>query len=84
MPLQNGKNSIIHEANNADLTGYTYTQVYASSSATITLNGTSVDLTAGLVLDILVRSISGTLTNVYLIGDKKSTSNPGGIKGVIL
>lgn len=83
MPLQNGINSIIHAAANADLTGYTYTQVYASAAATPTINGTAVAMAAGSSIDILVRSISAT-ANVFVIGDKKSTSDPGGTTGIIL
>jgi len=83
MPLQNGINSIIHTAASADLTAFTYTQVYAQVSASPTINGVAVTIPAGATLDILVRSISAT-ANVFVIGDKISTSDPGGTTGVIL
>lgn len=84
MPLQNGKNSVIHAAGSADLTGFTYTQVYAGAAAAPTINGTAVTMAAGSTIDIIVKSLGGTLTNVFVIGDAKSTSDPSGTTGVIL
>lgn len=83
MPLHNGKNSIIHASANANLTGFTYTQVYAGAAASPTINGVAVTMAAGSTIDIIVKSISST-ANVFVIGDKKSTSDPGGTTGVIL
>ena len=83
MPLQNGISSIIHTAAAADLTAYTYTKVYAGAGATPTINGTVVTMAAGSLIPILVRSISAT-AGVFVIGDKASTTNPGGTTGVIL
>lgn len=83
MPLQNGIPSIIHEASNANLTAFTYTQVYAGAGVSPTINDVTVNMAAGSTLDILVRSISST-PNVYVIGDKINTSNPGGKAGIIL
>jgi len=84
MPLQNGINSIIHAAGSADLTAFTYTQVYAGAAATPTINGTAVTMAAGSTIDILVRTLAGTLTNVFVIGDKVNTTDPGGTAGIIL
>ena len=85
MPLFNGINSIIHSASTADFTAYTYSRVYASAAVTPTINGVSVPMTAGLVLDLLVRSIgTASTTNVFLIGDKRNTTNPGGTTGKVL
>jgi len=84
MPLQNGINSIIHKGGDINPTGYTYTQVYAGATAAPVINGTTVDMPAGTTIDILVKTISGTLTDVYAIGDKVNTSDPGGTTGVIL
>jgi hypothetical protein len=83
MPLANGISSIIQASSDADLTAYTYTKVYASVTATPTINGVAVAMPAGTTIEILVRSISST-ANVFVIGDKKSTSDPGGTTGVIL
>lgn len=83
MPLQNGIHSIIHAAANADVTGFTYSQVYAGAGASPTINDTVVVMAAGSTIDILVRTISGT-ANVFVIGDKISTTDPGGTTGVIL
>jgi len=83
MPLHNGIPSIIHTATLADVTAYTYTKVYASVGATPTINGQAVAMVAGGTLDILVRSISAT-GNVFVLGDKVNTSDPGGTTGVIL
>lgn len=83
MPLANGIPSIIQPASAADLTAYTYTKVYAQVSATPTINGTAVTMPAGTTIEILVRSITST-AGVFVIGDKKETSDPGGTTGVIL
>jgi hypothetical protein len=84
MPLHNGINSIIHAASSADLTGFTYTQVYAGDGASPVINGTTVVMAAGSTIDIVVKTLSGTLTNVFVIGDAINTTNPGGTTGVIL
>jgi hypothetical protein len=83
MPLQNGINSIIHSASTADLTAYTYTKVYAGVTASPTINGTLITMQAGSIIPILVRSISAT-ANVFVIGDKINTTDPGGTTGIIL
>lgn len=83
MPLANGIPSIIHPAASADLTAYTYTKVYAQAATTPTINGTAVTMPLGTTLDILVRSISAT-AGVFVLGDKKETSDPGGITGTTL
>lgn len=80
MPLQNGIGSIIHSASTANVTGYTYFKVYASVAASPTINGTVVTMPAGVTIDMLVRSISPT-ANVFVIGDKVNTSDPGGKTG---
>lgn len=80
MPLQNGIGSIIHTAAAADVTGYTYFKVYASVAATPTINGVAVAIPAGVTIEILVRSITAT-ANVFVIGDKVNTSDPGGTTG---
>jgi hypothetical protein len=84
MPLQNGIHSIIHKAGDINLSAFTYTQVYAGVAAAPVINGTTVNMPAGTTIDILLRTISGALTNVYAIGDKISTTDPGGTTGVIL
>lgn len=89
MPLHNGINSIIHLASSADTSGYTYTQVYAGAAGDPTINGTPTTMVAGSTIDILVNSIiptgtGGTLTDIYVIGDAASTTNPGGEIGRIL
>jgi len=83
MPLQNGINSIIHTATLADVTGFTYSKVYAGAAATPTINGTVTTMAAGSTIDILVRSISPT-ANVFVIGDKANTTDPGRTTGIIL
>jgi len=65
-------NSIIHLSSSANLSAFTYTQVYAGANATPTINGTSVVMAAGTVLDIRVKSISST-ANVYVIGSPMNT-----------
>jgi hypothetical protein len=83
MPLNNGKNSIIHTAAAANLSGYTYTQVYAGAAASPTINGVAITMAAGSTINIIVKDISAT-ASVYVIGDEKSTSDPGGKTGKFL
>jgi hypothetical protein len=83
MPLQNGIHSIIHTAANADVTGFTYAQVYCGVAGTPTINDTATPMVAGATIDILVRTITPT-AGIFVIGDKISTTDPGGTTGVIL
>lgn len=61
---------VIHASADADLTGYTYTSVYASAAATPTINGTAVAMIAGGTINVLVKSITST-ANVYVLGRKR-------------
>jgi hypothetical protein len=65
-------NSIIHTATNADFAAFIYTQVYAGANATVTINGTSVVMSAGSTINIRVKTISAT-ANVYVIGNPINT-----------
>lgn len=68
--------SIIMSANSVGtaITAYTFCEVYASVAASFTLNGQPVSMAAGSSLPIKVRSISGTLTGVFLLGEKVNVS----------
>jgi len=63
-------NNVIHASALADLSGYTYTEVYAGALASPIINGTTVAMAAGHTIKILVQSISST-ANVYVLGYKK-------------
>lgn len=65
-----GLSNVIHASANADLTGYTYTRVYAGSAASPVINGQPVTMAAGSSIEILVQSISST-AGVFVIGTKK-------------
>lgn len=66
-------NEVIHASADANFTGYTYTQVYASVGATPTINGTEVPMIAGSYMPIIVQSISST-ANIFVLGRKKLVS----------
>lgn len=68
MPLLNDIHSIIVPATSPNFTAHTYTEVYAGSGATPTINGVSVTMGAGSSIKIKVKSISST-ANVYLLGE---------------
>lgn len=72
-------NNVIHASADADLTGHTYTKVYAGTAASPTINGTTVTIAAGHTIEILVKSISST-ANVFVIGYKK-VNTPSVING---
>tara|TARA_R110000851_G_scaffold172952_13_gene319263 strand:+ start:567 stop:797 length:231 start_codon:yes stop_codon:yes gene_type:complete len=69
-----GINHVIHLTTDVDFNIYVYTQVYAGTNASPTINGDVVDMFAGTTFDILVKTISST-PNVYLLG-KKRLFNP--------
>ena len=60
MPLLNDIHSIIVPAASANFSAHTYTEVYAGSGATPTINGVSVTMGAGSSIKIKVNSISNT------------------------
>lgn len=60
-------NSIIHTAAAADLTAFTYTQVYCGVAGTPTINGTAVPMVAGAVIDVRVKTITAT-AGIFVIG----------------
>jgi hypothetical protein len=76
MALNNGVNSIIHLAADIDTTNYVYYQVYAGADVAATINGVSVAMIGGTVLDIKVSTLAGA--NVYALGSPKSmeTASP--------
>lgn len=68
-----GKYPIIHDADEADLTGFTYLAVYCGSNHTVTLNGTDVAMAAGSTIELVVNSISGGGSDkIYLLGMPKN------------
>lgn len=71
MPVSNRIFSIIVPAGSANFSAHTYSQVYAGAGASPVINGVNVTMAAGSKLDIMVKSVGGTLTDVYLLGDKK-------------
>ena len=62
-------NKVIHLSTSADLTSYTYSQVYCGITGTITLNGISVTMDAGSTIDLIVTEVTGG-TGIYLLGRK--------------
>ena len=68
MPLLNDIHSILVSASSANFTAHTYTEVYAGSAKSPTINGVAVTMGAGSSIKIKVRSISAT-ADVYLLGE---------------
>jgi hypothetical protein len=68
MPLLNDIHSIIVAAGSANFSAHSYTEVFASTLQTPTINGVSVKLAAGQSVKIKVSSISST-SDVYLLGE---------------
>jgi len=68
-----GKYPIIHDADEANLTGFTYLEVYCGADASPTINGTVVTMVAGSSIEIVVNSISGSGSDkIYLLGMPKN------------
>jgi len=62
------------------LTGKTCTSVFASSGAVsgLVINGATVGITNGSTLDIVIKTVSGTLTNACFVCDCKTCLDPDG------
>lgn len=80
MPIQNQIYSFIHPAASANTSAFTYSQIYAASAVTVTINGIAVSMAAGTTLDMSVNTISAT-NGVYVLGEKISLSTDGQIIG---
>lgn len=76
MPLLNDIHSIIVPAASANFSAHTYTEVYAGSGATPTINGVSVTMGAGSSIKIKVNSISST-AGIYLLGETINNRTEG-------
>lgn len=71
---------IIHSLANANFTGFTYNQVFTSSSTSVTLNGTTITIVPPMKLDIHVRTCeSASPNNVFLIGMRKQVMGTGSV-----
>ena len=73
MGLNNNLGTLVHRLDNADFTANVYFKAYASVDTTVVINGTSMLLKAGVVLENVVFTTltSAAPTNVTLIGDPK-------------
>ena len=67
----NDIHSIIVPATAANFTAHTYTQIFAGATATPTINGVVVTMSAGSTIAIKINSISAT-ANVYLLGENQN------------
>lgn len=75
MGLHGNRPSITHNAGLANLTGYTYYEVYGGASGgTATINGTPMTIGASSSLSIVVRTISDVTGEFYLLGSPISVS----------
>lgn len=68
MPLFNDVHSIIVPAASANFTAHSYTEIYAGSGATPTINSVSVTMAAGSSIKLKVTSITAT-SGIYLLGE---------------
>jgi hypothetical protein len=73
MSLNTGVNSIIHLAADIDTSKFVYYQVYSGSDGVAIINGVSVTMGAGSVLDIKVSTLSGTA--IYALGSPIDVRN---------
>ena len=61
------------------LTGLTCSSVFASGGdATLTLNGAAVTITNGNTLDLVINTVSGTLTNACFLCNCRTCLDPDG------
>lgn len=74
----NDAHSIIVPATSPNLSAHTYTEIYAGSNATPTINGVSVTMAAGSSIKIKIKSISNG-TGCFLLGENMNVLNEGPI-----
>lgn len=72
MPRISDIHSIIVEAQNANLTAHTYTEIYGGTGGcTIVVNGTTINVADSSNIPIWIRSVSGGV-GCYLLGENKN------------
>lgn len=70
--FQNGTFNTIHSSGSTDFTNYVYSAVYCNATASITINGQTVQCTAGHIIPVIVQQNGTTLsTNFLLLGNPK-------------
>lgn len=69
MALVNNTHSIIVPATSPNFSAHSYTHVYAGVDAAPVINGVSVIMPAGTILDLKVNTISNA-AGCYLLGEK--------------
>lgn len=66
--------SIIVQAQDANLTAHTYTELYGGAAGcTVVLNGTTIAMGSSSSIVVWVRTISGG-TGCYLLGENKNVT----------
>jgi len=80
MPILNDMHSIVVSAGSANFTAHTYTEIYASASASPVINGVSISMAAGSSIKIKIRNISNA-TNCFLLGETIDNSIDGPMLG---
>jgi hypothetical protein len=82
MALHGNRPSIVHPAGSANLTGYTYYEVYSGTGGgTATINGTAMTIPAASSIPIIIKSISGVTGDIYVLGDPINVSYGSNIIG---
>lgn len=81
MAITNFIHSVVVSASTANFTAHTYSEVYAGTTASPTINGVIVPMVAGTTIKMTVRSITGDTGGIYLFGDKINLSNDSQIIG---
>lgn len=71
MALINSSHSIIVAAADANFSAHSYSHIYAGTNAAPVINGVSVTMAAGTILDIKINSISNG-TGCYLLGENSN------------
>jgi hypothetical protein len=65
--------SVIVPAQSPNFTAHTYSSIYGGSAGcTAVINGVSVSVGATSSIDINIRTLSGTVTGCFLLGDNQN------------
>jgi len=65
--------SVVHSASTANVTGFTYYEVYSGAGGgTATINGTPINFGEGSNMNIHVRTISDVTGEIYVLGHQTS------------
>jgi len=72
MSYVNKINTIIHPIASADFDNYIYNTIVATATSSIVVNGEAMTIPVGVVVNIIIRTLTGPSTGIILLGSPKN------------